>query len=86
VSITDTDIANAVTNALQNLKSIQAAQNAFQALTPEETLRDFTNISAIQDATDPTVVHVSGTIISYTSSSINTLVSTPLNFTIQVTP
>lgn len=86
ITITDADIANAVMAALQNLKNIQAAQNAFQTLQPEETLRDFTNISAIQDTVDPTVVHVSGTIISFTSSNINTLVSTPLNFTIQVIP
>ena|SRR5271157_4798892 len=86
ISITDADIANAVVNSLQSLKQIQTAQNAFQTLQPEETLRDFTNISAIQDTVDPTVVHVSGTIISFTSSNMNTTVSTPINFTIQVTP
>lgn len=86
ITLTDADIANAVVAALQNLKSIQTAQNGFQSLQPEETLRDFTNISAIQDDVDPTVVHVSGTIISFTSSNINSLVSTPLNFTIQVIP
>jgi hypothetical protein len=84
ITITDADIANAIVSALTNLKSIQLAQNAYQTLAPEETLQDFTNISALQDPTDPTVVHVSGSIMSYTSSAANTLVSTPLNFTLQV--
>lgn len=84
ITITDADIANAIVNSLNNLKQIQLAQNAFQPLAPEETLRDFTNISALQDAQDPTIVHVSGSIMSYTSNAMNTLVSTPLNFTIQV--
>jgi hypothetical protein len=86
ISLTDADIANAVMTALQNLKNIQVAQNAFQPLAPEEALREFTNVSAIQDPQDPTVVFVSGTLVSYTSSAVNALVSTPLNFTIQVTP
>jgi hypothetical protein len=84
VTITDADIANAVVGSLNNLKQIQIAQNAFQTLSPEETLRDFTNILALQDPIDPTVVHVSGTVISFTSSNIGTLVSTPLEFSIQV--
>lgn len=86
ITITDADIANAIVSSLQSLKQIQVAQNAFQPLAPEETLRDFTNILALQDPADPTVVHVSGTIVSFTSSNIGTLVSTPVNFTIQVTP
>ena len=86
ITLTDADIANAVVTALQNLKNIQVSQNAIQPLLPEETLRDFTNILALQDDTDPTVVHVSGTIVSYTSSNTNTLSLTPLNFTIQVVP
>jgi hypothetical protein len=86
ISLTDADIANAVISALQNLQNIQTAQNAFQTLQPEETLQSFTNISATQDPTDPTVVYVSGVLLSYTSSNMNTTVSTPLNFTIQVTP
>jgi hypothetical protein len=86
VTVTDADITSAIITALQNLKNIQVAQNAFQTLSPEETLRDFTNILALQDNVDPTVVHVSGTIVSYTSSNINTLSSTPINFTIQVQP
>jgi hypothetical protein len=86
ITVTDADIASAIVGSLQNLKQIQIAQNAFQPLSPEETLRDFTNILALQDPTDPTVVHVSGTVISFTSSNTGTLVSTPVNFTISVTP
>jgi len=86
VTVTDADITSAIITALQNLKNIQVAQNGFQTLSPQETLRDFTNILALQDDVDPTAVHVSGTIVSYTSSNIGTLSSTPINFTIQVQP
>lgn len=85
-TITDSVIANAVMTALQNLKNIQIAQNTYQTLSPGETLQDFTNISALQDTQDPTIVHVSGTIISATNGTINSTVSTPVNFTIQVNP
>jgi len=86
ITVTDADITNAIITALQNLKNIQVAQNSFQTLSPEETLRDFTNILTLQDDVDPTVVHVSGTVVSYSSSNMNTTTQTPINFTIQVQP
>jgi hypothetical protein len=86
ITITDSDIATAVTNAVNNLQQIQIAQSAFQTLSPEETFRELTNILAIQDINDPTIVYVSGTVVSYTSNNPGTLNSTPIDFTIKVTP
>jgi hypothetical protein len=84
VNITTEEIASAVLTSLTNLQQIQVAQNAIQSLSPEETLQDVTNVTATQDAVDPTVVHVSATIVSYTKQGLNTLVTTPVNFTLQV--
>jgi len=84
VTITDADITNGIMNSLENIRQIQIAQNAFQPLAPEETLQSITNVSAFQDAQDPTIVHVSLSVVSFSSTNINTLVSTPINFSIQV--
>lgn len=84
VTITDADIASAILKALDNVKQIQTAQNTIQTLAPEETLRDITNVSVQQDQLDPTVVHVAAAVVSFTSSGANTTVTTPLNFTLQI--
>jgi hypothetical protein len=84
INITDADIANAVTVALDNLQNIQVAQNTIQTLSPEETLKNVTNVVAVQDTNDPTVVHVSASLISYTSAAVNTLAATQVDFSLQV--
>lgn len=84
VTITDAEIAQAVMTALINLKQIQIGQNAVQPLSPSETLKDITNVTAVQDAQDPTIVHVSASIVSYTNQAQNNLVTTPVQFSLQV--
>jgi hypothetical protein len=84
INITDADIANAVTVALDNLQNVQVAQNTIQTLSPEETLKNVTNVIAVQDASDPTIIHVSASLISYTSVAVNTLAATQVDFSLKV--
>lgn len=65
---TEADISNAVLNALLQFKRVQSAQRTVQLLTPQETLKDITSVTAVQNPTDPTAVSVSATVSSYGSS------------------
>lgn len=75
VNITDADISNQIMTSLQNMKSIQAAQATVQSLTPEERLKDITNLQST--TVDPNSVAVSAELTSYGSSS-----SIPVGFSL----
>jgi hypothetical protein len=72
-SVSEDDVSSSIVTALGNLINIQSAQQAFQALTPLETLRDVTNISV--NMPDPMTIEVAASIVSY-----GTLNSVPVNF------
>lgn len=78
-TVTDSDIASAITTALDSLKNIQLAQRGVQALDPPEILRDIVSVQALQDVNDPTVVHVSAIVSSYAGQTM------PLNFSLKST-
>jgi hypothetical protein len=80
VVVTDADVANEVSRALQSFKQVQAAQRTVQTLDPREILKDITSVSAIQDPTDPTVVVVSAQVSSYGST-----LTQPLTFALKTT-
>jgi len=63
ITITDADISNQVMNALQSLKQIQSAQRTVQSLTPEEMLKDISNLQTV--VIDPNSVAVSADLSSY---------------------
>ena len=76
---TEADISSAVMNALQQFKTVQGAQRTVQTLTPLETLKDITSVSAVQNQTDPTAISVAATVSSYAGTT------SPLGFTIRTT-
>jgi phage baseplate assembly protein W len=52
-------------NAIENLRSLQAAQvKSFQQVTPDEQIGAIQDISIVRDATDPTVFTVSVKVMS----------------------
>jgi hypothetical protein len=79
LTVTDSDIAAEITNALNIVKQIQLAQRSVQSLDPPEILLDIVSVVAKLDASDPTVVNVSATISSYSGSTV------PLNFSLKAT-
>ena len=80
VQTTAADVSSAVMNALQNFKKVQSAQRTVQVLTPQETLKDITNVTAVPNATDPTAISVAAQVSSY--GSLTTL---PIGFSIRTT-
>lgn len=80
VQVTDSDIANAIMQALQSVKKVQAAQRTVQTLDPMEQLKDITNVVAVLDSLDPTKVNVSAQISSYGTNTTQ-----PLGFTLTTT-
>jgi hypothetical protein len=79
VTVTDSDIATQITNALNTVKQIQLAQRQIQALDLPEILRDIVSVSAVLDPNDPTLVDVSAVVSSYTGDTM------PLNFSLKAT-
>jgi len=73
------DVSNAVMAALTNFKKVQSAQSTVQTLTPLETLKDITNVSALPVDGDPTAVSVLAQVSSY-----GTTATVPIGFTINV--
>jgi hypothetical protein len=71
------DVSNAVMTALANFKKVQSAQATVQTLTPLETLKDITNVSALPVKGDPTAVSVLAQVSSY-----GTTATVPIGFTI----
>ncbi len=80
VTVTDTDIANGIMTALQQMKNVQAAQATVQSLDPMERLKDITNVVAVIDSTDPTKVNVSCQVSSYGTNTTQ-----PIGFTLTTT-
>ncbi len=78
-TVTDSDIAQEITNALDNMKSIQLAQQQIQSLDPPEILRDIVSVQAAQSSSDPTLVNVAAVVSSYAGQT------TPLNFSLKAT-
>ena len=74
---TEADISSAVMNALQQFKTVQGAQRTVQTLTPLETLKDITSVSAVQSQLDPTAISVAATVSSFAGTT------SPLGFTIR---
>ena len=66
-AITEADVSSQIMDALQNLKSVQAAQRTVQDLNPSEMLKDITSISTSMP--DPTAVDVECSITSYGTQS-----------------
>lgn len=79
VQTTEADVSNAVMNALQQFKKVQSAQRTIitQAMTPQETLKDVTSVTAVQNPNDPTAVSVAAQISSYGGTTL------PLGFSIR---
>lgn len=80
VTMTDHDIATAVTNAMSTYQSIQKAQGTVQQMDPAEMIRDVQSVSATQDPNDPTVVNLSLELLAYGSTE-----AIPLNLALQTT-
>lgn len=80
ITITDSDIANAVAKALQQVKTIQTSQATVQTVDPLERLKDITNVVAVLDSTDPTKVNVNAQVSSYGTNTTQ-----PLGFTLTTT-
>lgn len=80
VTVTDSDIANAIATSLQSIKTIQNAQRTVQNLDPLEQVKDVTNILAVTDPTDPTAVRVTAQV-----SSFGTSTSQPIGFSLTTT-
>lgn len=78
LTVTDQDIAAAVTKALSTYQSIQKAQSTVQQMDPNEMIQDIQAISAVQNPTDPTVVNVSISLLAYGSTE-----AIPLNLALQ---
>lgn len=79
LTVTDSDIASEITNALNTVKQIQLAQRSVQALDLPEILLDIVSVTAVLDVNDPTLVNVSATVSSYAGQT------TPLNFSLKAT-
>jgi hypothetical protein len=79
LTVTDSDIASEVTNALNTVKSIQLAQRSVQSLDPPEILNDIVSVSAMLDSNDPTLVNVAIVVSSFAGTT------TPLNFQLRAT-
>ena len=71
VKITDADISNQVLTSLQGLKQIQSSQRTVQNVTPQEMLKDVTNLQT--STIDPNSVSVTAQLTSYGSSSTETI-------------
>lgn len=80
LTVSDSDIATAVTNALSAYQSIQKAQSTVQTLDPHEMIQDVQSVSAAQSPSDPTVVNLSVAVLTYGSSE-----AVPLNLNLQTT-
>jgi hypothetical protein len=65
LTVTDQDVSAAITTALTTYQSIQTTQKTVQYLTPEETLKEITGISARQDQDDPLRIYVALTITAF---------------------
>jgi hypothetical protein len=79
VHTTEADISNGIMNALQQFKKVQGAQRTIQVLTPHETLKDITSVTAVQSPLDPTAVNVAVQVSSYAGTTL------PLAFSIRTT-
>lgn len=77
---TEADVSNGVLTAMNQFKKVQSAQRTVQLLTPKETLKDITSVTAVQSPTDPTVIAVAVNVSSYGSSQ-----SASLGFSIRTT-
>jgi hypothetical protein len=77
VFTTEADISNGIMNALQQFKRVQGAQRTIQVLTPHETLKDITSVTAVQSPLDPTFVNVAVQVSSYGGTTL------PLAFSIR---
>lgn len=80
VQTTAADVSNAIMVALQNFKKVQSAQRTVQVLTPLETLKDITSVTAVPNPTDPTAISVAAQVSSYGSSQ-----TLPIGFAIRAT-
>jgi hypothetical protein len=82
VSITDADIANAITTSLGYIQQIQSAQRTLvgQNMDPFEMLKDITNVVAVLDSVNPTQVDVSLAVSSYGTNTTQ-----PLGFQLSTT-
>jgi hypothetical protein len=69
LTVTDQDIAAAITTALSTYQQIQASQKTVQTVTPEETLKEITAVSAYQDPTNPLQIYVTLSITGYASTN-----------------
>ena len=64
ITITDSDISQEITSALNNMQTIQQSQATVQHLDPSEILVSINSVSAQQDPTNPTLVRVSCSVTS----------------------
>lgn len=78
ITVTDQDIAQAVTKALQAYQAIQKAQSTVQQMDPEEMIKDLQSVTAVQDSNDPTVINLAISVVAYGSTA-----AIPLNVALQ---
>ena len=78
-AVTEADVSSQILDALQDVKSVQAAQRTVQDLSLQEMLKDVTGISSSMP--DPTSVSVECSITSYGVQSS----PLPVNFTVSST-